>query len=173
MPIFFLRPHPDYPSPVTRIAVEVERTNVAVLRLTYRIGGDLNRVAIPKPQTAARRDGLWAHSCFEAFVAAGEGYTELNFAPSSHWAAYRFDGHRTGMRNAEMAAPIIAWDRDGEAAKLVATFVLPPDFTSPLGLSVIIEDTSGNRAFWALAHPSGEPDFHDAACFAAQVPPAE
>jgi len=35
------------------------------------------------------------------------------------------------------------------------------------------EDTGGNRSFWALAHPSGQPDFHHPACFAAELPPAD
>ena len=173
MPIFFLRPHAATPSPVTRIAVEVDRIAPDLLRLTYRIGGELARVAFPKPQGAARADGLWRHSCCEAFLAAAAGYYEFNFAPSSQWAAYRFDGYRVGMRDAETEALTIAWDRDGEAAKLVATIRLPSDVAGPLGLSAIIEDTSGNRSFWALAHLSREPDFHDAACFAAQLPPAD
>lgn len=172
MPIYFLRPHPDFPSPVKRIAVEVTRLAPERLVLTYRIGGDLRCVDFPKPQRAARADGLWQHSCCEAFLGAGEGYYEFNFSPSSQWAAYRFDGHRAGMRDVE-TDPRIAWDGDGEPAELTATIPLPPAATGPLGLSAIIEDTNGNRSFWALAHPSGEPDFHDAACFAAQVPPAE
>jgi len=173
VPIFFLRPHAQSPSPVTRIAIGVERIAPAVLGLTYWIGGDLSHVAFPKPQEAARTDGLWRHSCCEVFLGAEQGYYEFNFSPSSQWAAYRFDGHRAGMRNAATDDPAIAWDRDGEAAKLTATIRLPSDATGPLGLSAIIEDTSGNRSFWALAHPAGEPDFHDAACFAAQLPPAD
>ncbi len=172
MPIFFLRRHPDSPSPVTRIAVEVARAGADGLRLVYWIGGDLNSVVIPKPRHAARGDGLWRHSCCEAFLGAGQGYYEFNFAPSSQWAAYRFDGHRAGMRDAETVPPAIAWDRDGDAGKLTATLRLPPDAAGPLGLSAIIEDVNGNRSFWALAHPPGDPDFHHAACFAAQVPPA-
>lgn len=173
MPIYFLRPHPDFPSPVRRIAVEVDRIASDRLRLTYRIGGDLARVAIPRLQASARTDGLWQHSCVEAFLGAGTGYYEFNFSPSAQWAAYRFDGHRAGMRDAPADAPLLAWKRDGEAAKLTATIHLPADATGPLGLSAIVEDTNGNRSFWALAHPAGEPDFHDAACFTAQVPPAE
>ena len=173
MPIFFLRHHVQSPSPVTQVAVEVERIAPDLLGLTYRIGGDLRRVAFPKPQANARTNGLWQHSCCEAFLGAGQGYYELNFSPSSQWAAYRFDGHRAGMRNATMDDPAIAWTREGDAAKLVATIRLPSDVKGPLGLSAIIEDTSGNRSFWALAHPPGEPDFHDAACFVAQLPPAD
>jgi hypothetical protein len=173
VPIFFLRSHPDYPSPVTHIAVEVTRLTPDRLALTYRSGGDLRRVAFPKPGKAGRTDNLWQHSCCEAFVGAGEGYYEFNFSPSAQWAAYRFAGHRAGMRDQETDDPAIAWDRDGEAAKLTATIGLPADASGPLGLSAIIEDTSGNRSFWALAHPAGAPDFHDAACFAAQLPPAD
>jgi len=173
VPIFFLRSHPANPSPVTRIAVEVERAAPDMLRLTYRIGGDLARMAIPRIQSATRTDRLWQHSCLEVFLGTEQGYYEFNFSPSSQWAAYRFDGHRAGMRDAATDVPAIAWDRDGEAAKLTATIRLPADATGPLGLSAIIEDVNGNRSFWALAHPAGEPDFHDPACFAGQLPPAE
>jgi len=173
MPIFFLRPHPDSHSPVTRIAVGMERIAPDLLGLTYWIGGDLAHTAIPRPQVSARTDELWRHSCLEAFLGAGQGYYEFNFSPSTQWAAYRFDGHRAGMRDAETDAPTIRWDRDGKAAKLTATIRLPSDLTGSLALSAIIEDTSGNRSFWALAHPPGEPDFHDPACFAAELPPAD
>ena len=173
MALFFLRPHPISPSPVSRIAVEVARIAPDLFRLSYWIGGDLRRVAFPKRQAAARADGLWHHSCCEAFVGAGAGYYEFNLSPSSEWAAYRFDGHRTGMRDAAVDPPAIAWEREGEAARLTATLRLPPDAAGPLGLSAIIEDTGGSRSFWALTHPPGEPDFHDPACFTAQLPPAD
>ena len=38
-----------------------------------------------------------------------------------------------------------------------------------LGLSAIIEETSGHRSYWALAHPPGKPDFHHHDCFAVEV----
>jgi hypothetical protein len=155
-----------------RIGVEVERASPDLLRLTYRVGGDLACMAIPRPQNAERADRLWQHSCFEIFLGAEQGYYEFNFSPSSQWAAYRFDGHRTGMRDAATDAPAIAWNREGEAAKLTSAIRLPADAIGPLGLSAIIEDVNGNRSFWALAHPPGEPDFHHPACFAAQLPPA-
>ena len=172
MPIFFLRPHPDSRSPVTRIAAGVERIAPDLLRLSYWIGGDLAHTAFPRPQVAARTDGLWQHSCFEAFLGAGQGYYEFNFSPSTQWAAYRFEGHRAGMHDAETAAPMIGWERDGRAAKLTATLRLPSDLTGSLALSAIIEDTGGTRSFWALAHTPGQPDFHHAACFGATLPPA-
>jgi hypothetical protein len=142
-----------------------------LLRLRYAMRGDMADLIVPGPHPAARTDGLWKHSCFEAFLGAGQGYYEFNFSPSTQWAAYRFDGHRQGMREWATDDPTIVWD--GKAGELIATIRLPSDVTGALGLSAIVEDVSGNRSFWALAHPPGAPDFHDAACFAAELPPAD
>jgi len=35
-----------------------------------------------------------------------------------------------------------------------------------VGISAVIEDVSGAKAYWALKHPSGTPDFHHAESFA-------
>ena len=169
MPKLMLRNHPDSPSPVERIEVGVVRTAPNMLRLTYSVFGGLDEVAIPPARPAARTDGLWKHSCFEAFLGATPGYYEFNFSPSSQWAAYRFEAHRQGMHEVGTAEPSIGW----HAGTLVATFGLPADVTGRLGLSAVIEDHDGTRSFWALAHPPGPPDFHHAACFAAELPPAE
>ncbi|HMI20877.1 MAG TPA: DOMON-like domain-containing protein [Sphingomonas sp.] len=168
----FLRPHPDSPSPVTRIEVEMLREAPDLLTLIYSIFGDLEGVSFPPAQASARTDDLWKHTCFEVFLGAEQGYCEYNFSPSSQWAAYRFDGHRAGMRDAPTADPSIEWRTDDGGGVLSVTLRLPPDVTGWLGLSAIIEDTNGNRSFWALAHPAGAPDFHHAACFAAELPPA-
>ena len=46
-----------------------------------------------------RTDGLWRHTCFEAFIAAAvrPEYWEYNLSPSGAWAAYHFTGYRAGM----------------------------------------------------------------------------
>jgi len=173
VPTLSLRPHPDSPSPVTRVEVELARTAPDALRLAYAIFGDLDAVRYPTAAPPLRTDELWKHSCFEVFLSAEKGYYEFNFSPSSQWAAYRFDGHRRGMRDAAAADPAIAWSPGQEVARLTATLRLPADLTGRIGLSAIIEDKDGNRSFWALAHPPGAPDFHHAACFAAQLPPAD
>ena len=143
-----------------------------LLRLTYNVFGALDQVAIPQAQPPFRADELWKHSCFEVFLGAGKGYYEFNLSPSSQWAAYRFDGYRAGVRNATMSDPPIEWCREEGKGKLSAALRLPMDASGPLGLSAVIEDREGGRAYWALAHPAGPPDFHHAACFAAQLPPA-
>jgi hypothetical protein len=49
--------------------------------------------SVPAAVAAARTDELWRHTCFEAFVrtSPAPAYYEFNFAPSTQWAAYRFD----------------------------------------------------------------------------------
>ena len=167
-----LNPHPDRSSAVDRIDIFVARAAPHELSLTYCIWGALDRISLPPARIGTRTDGLWKHTCFEAFFGAETGYYELNFSPSSEWAAYRFDAYREGMRDADLASPSIGWRAEEGSAKLTATFRLPPDLTGRIGLSAIIEEGDGYRSFWALAHPAGAPDFHDPACFAAELPPA-
>jgi hypothetical protein len=45
----------------------------------------------------------------------------------------------------------------------------PRDSSWRLGLSALIEDASGRKSYWALAHPPGKPDFHHADCFAYEL----
>lgn len=126
-----LQRHPAHPAP-PGLRVEVQRLApddpLRPLQLRFELLGDLAAVQLPAalPSGAApRADGLWRHTCFEAFIAApsvsgaalagpasvedrpgaGAGarsglapYVEFNLAPSGAWAAYRFDGYRAGMR---------------------------------------------------------------------------
>ena len=149
-------------------AIEVVFTrNRAGFEARYRLVGAPADVKRPVPQTSKRADDLWRTTCFETFLATGGGgYYELNFSPSTEWAAYRFDGYRAGRRPSdELGVPAIETHEGGDWYELVASFITPPDATR-LGLSAIVEDRDGTRAYWALAHPEGQPDFHDAASFA-------
>jgi hypothetical protein len=42
-----------------------------------------------------------------------------------------------------------------------------------IGLAAVIEEESGTKSYWALAHPAGAPDFHHEDCFAAELPAAD
>ena len=84
----------------------VRRKNL--LSLFFRVDCPPGSLALPEPQEAGRTDGLWQHTCFEAFVGRGDnGYAEFNLSPSGQWAAYDFDSYRGGMRNREVLAPKI------------------------------------------------------------------
>lgn len=143
--------------------------------VAFRAIGNRDAVRWPPVARQAFADGLWRHSCFEAFVMTQgeEGYVELNIAPSKRWAAYRFDDYRAGMRRA-VAAPMgrLIWNR--ASATLMARFTLPDlphDTAWHLGLSAVIETLGGVRSYFALAHPPGDPDFHNRDCFALRLAP--
>ncbi len=174
--------HPDSRcDAVAEIAVEVARPGPGLLRLRYLVTGDIGGLSLPSKTAPARTDGLWGHTCFEAFVRAapGEAYHEFNFAPSRRWAAYRFDGYRSGMcPGEEIGAPRIEVDRRDGAFELRVALVLeglaelPGDADWQLGLSAVVEEAGGELSYWALAHPPGKPDFHHSDCFALDLPAA-
>ena len=88
--------HPDSPcSAPIRIEVEAGRSG-SRLSLDFRVTGDNRNLLMPDPAPPDFRDGLWQHSCFEAFVrpGLGEDYCELNLSPSGEWALFAFDSYR-------------------------------------------------------------------------------
>jgi hypothetical protein len=178
-----LRRHPESLCvAAARIEVDVARPSAGSLVLTYVVHGNISALRLPPAAAPARTDELWQHTCFEAFVgtAADAAYYELNFAPSTRWAAYRFDGHRSGMRAAtEIGAPTIAAQSDPDRYTLQASLKidelpgLPRDAGWRLGLAAITEDAHGGKSYWALAHPPGKPDFHHFDCFALELSPQQ
>lgn len=169
-----LLPHPDCASsPVQSVTVEAERSG-ASLRLRYVLVGAIRAIALPPPAAPARADGLWRHSCFEAFVrrAGSDDYVELNLSPSTQWAAYCFDGYRSGMTKLDIPFPVIQLLGGADRFELAAELELHVPGSWLLGLSAVIEETNGRLSYWALRHPSGKPDFHHRDCFTVQLPPA-
>lgn len=166
-----LIPHPLSPAgPAMRLEVDVAREGDE-LALRYILTGEIGRVAIPAPAAAARVDGLWNHTCFEAFVASdGGGYREFNFAPSTEWAAYRFDGYREGMAPLEgIEPPRIRTVVTKDMLEAQVTLTLPAGGPTRLGLTAVIEEMGGRTSWWALRHPAGKPDFHHAGGLALEI----
>ena len=176
-----LRLHPDSRCfAATNIEVEITRLRAGSLALSYVVTGKMGEIRMPPLAKPERGEGLWRHTCFEAFVRASSdaGYYEFNFAPSTQWAAYRFSGYRSEMRLVdEIGAPSIDVQLSPDCYTLAATLELdrlsdlPRKALWRLGLSALIEDTSGRKSYWALAHPPGKPDFHHADCFAHEFSP--
>ena len=162
------------------------------LRLGYRLTWT-PAAFTPKLQPPAatssdpqRMDGLWQHTCFEAFlgISGSNAYWEFNLSPSLDWNVYRFTSYRKGQQAdptyACMPLQVIG-PRSAPAAgdcrlaapramlELELTCALPPDLddlvsSSPsldLGLSAVLEARDGALSYWALNHPGTEPDFHD------------
>ncbi len=165
---------------MVRIEVEIGRLSPRTLTLAYELVGDTGLLAIPAPAPEQRTDGLWRHSCFEAFLALQDGgYLEFNLSPSGQWAAYRFGAYREGMAPLEPFEPNeIAFGLTSQGLSLKAALELPdlPGLTDGpwrLGLAAVVEDSEGCIRYWALAHPPGKPDFHHPDGFACEVRPPE
>ena len=161
---------------IRRIAIEASRAGDA-LDISFRLEGELSELAIPAAATPHRSDGLWQHSCFEAFLLAegGEAYVEFNFSPSGAWAAYRFSARRSGRESPMLTAPRTEVRRgpDWLAMKTRLTLVAIAGFAGmPIaaGLAAVIEDRHGALSWWALAHGAAAPDFHDPATFTLRLP---
>jgi hypothetical protein len=148
------------------------------LEIRFRMEGDISRVRLPPAELARRRDGLWQHTCFEVFLRpdGSDSYHEFNFAPSGDWAAYRFAGRRLDRSAPEIPAPRIECRRQPDGCILSARIVIAalPELAQAAsidaGLTAVIETIDGARSYWALAHGSEKPDFHDPATFALRVP---
>lgn len=170
-----LIPHPDFPpAAVEAVEAELDLSTPGIATLWYTIFGAIDALVVPVEVAQRQADELWRTTCFEMFAleGSGPGYLEFNFSPSTEWAAYRFDDYRSGMGPAELPHdPIISRI---EATWFDLHVTLPFDLTGAshsLQLAAIIEEKDGRKSFWALAHPSGEPDFHDPDCFALKLPP--
>ncbi len=168
-----LLPHPGTPCPMLEaLHVQVARRRAGGLELVFELRGDLAALRLPVAAAPERVEGLWHHTCFEAFIAAADGgYREFNFSPSGQWAAWRFDAYRAGMRAESLAAvPVVTIDRapmslccnvrlDGVLAAAAGSRDRDSGHAR-LALCAVIEDLEGHLYYWALHHPPGRPDFH-------------
>ena len=179
MPLL-LKPHPASPAPALRIEAEAERVDSSRLVLRFVLTGEIGALVLPPPAPPGPADGLWRHTCFEAFVRApaDAGYCEFNFAPSGQWAAYRFSDYRAGMKSIDgLPPPEIEATLDRGRYALAAAIDLEPALGPlaglpwQLGVSAVIESRDGSKSYWALTHAPGEPDFHHRDCFALELPP--
>lgn len=139
------------------------------LQLHYQLCGDVARLRLPAPAHPGPADGLWQHTCFEAFVGVqGErAYREFNFSPSGQWAAYRFcDQRQRDLASDVPVRPLIDLQIGSDTLSLQARLplaALPPALAAQpwdLGLSAVIETRDGQLSYWALRHPAERPDFH-------------
>jgi hypothetical protein len=161
--------HRDYTCrPAGAVEAEIDLSPSGLLRFGYRVTGDLDLLRLPPAAPPTRTDNLWQTTCFEAFIQPGEGeaYYEFNLSPSTAWATYHFTAPRQDMRDAlEIAAPRIETMATAAGFQLGAEVDLPLDkFPIDLpwrvSLTAVIEDTSGAKSYWALAHPPGPAEFH-------------
>jgi hypothetical protein len=166
-----LLPHPGAAPPLPELAVQASLAHDGggILRLRYEVTGACTQLRIPPPGAPRRADGLWRHMCFEAFVAAADApdYREFNFSPSGEWAIYHFTGYRAGLAPVTAAGdPVVVVRSTAERFVLdagIGAACLPraQGAMLTLALAAVIEDAAGGLSWWASAHPTEKPDFHD------------
>lgn len=174
-----LVPHPSTPaSGVRGVFVSVAVRADGAVALSFGIEGDVDRLRVPSRAEPGRTDGLWRHTCFEAFLMAGNGpgYREVNFSPSGAWAAYAFSRYRDGgpLATELESAAVARHDHD----RLQLDAVIPKECLPPLatgvvlhlGLAAVLEAVDGTLSYWALRHPAQRPDFHHPDGFVVEVP---
>lgn len=142
------------------------------LLLRYDVLGDMARLRIPEAVTPGAADGLWQHTCLEAFMAlpGEQAYREFNFSPSGQWAAYRFSAARVRQAHDDAAQPVVTpalschqTTRTLQLEAWLPSHALPAARAGQpllIGLSAVIETTDGQLSYWGLHHPGERPDFH-------------
>jgi hypothetical protein len=170
-----LIPHPDFPpSVLSRIEARIIGRDDHWLRLRWRLY-DAPAVRFPPFAGKGRAADLWKTTCFELFLRPddAQAYAELNFSPSERWAAYDFTSYREGMTDRPMPREPTCTARVGQNMAIFDAAVPLaglPEGRSQAGLCAVIEEEGGVMSYWSIAHPPGRPDFHDPACFAAELP---
>lgn len=172
-----LRLHPaSTPGGIDSIIVDITPIPGGALLLTYTLRGNLAALRIPEPQAARRADGLWRHTCFEAFIrgAHGDAYREFNFSPSGNWQVYAFNAYRQSLLPPEATEPRIVCRQEPSVFSLQATISaedLPTATGLRCGLCAVMEDDTGAIGHWALHHPPGQADFHHPDSFVLDLKP--
>lgn len=174
-----LHPHSTSAEPaVTGLHVAIRRTQEGMLHLEYRLDAALDRIRTAAFSHPRRADHLWEHTCFELFlrVCGSAPYCELNFATSGAWAAYRFMDYRVGMQPVVPLTPQLRTRREANAVWLQAAVPLvdlDPSYVRAelqLAPSAVLENSAGQRTYWAAHHAAAKPDFHCADAFTVALP---
>jgi hypothetical protein len=141
------------------------------LQITFQLEGELAKLRIARSSgPPLRQDLLWQTTCLEFFLAAAgdSDYWEYNLSPAGHWNVYHLEGYRQGLAEepAYKQLPFSVMGDDKQLS-LSLTCALPPALGThraaaglEVGVSAVLQSSSGELAYWAVAHPSSEPDFH-------------
>lgn len=166
--LFSLIPFPKVNIPSIQINGQVNRQN-GRLNIQYVLTGEAEKVSLPeKSVSPRRRDGLWASTCFEFFLAVPgrPQYWEFNISPSGDWNVYYMDTYRrVGFREETSINAL-----PSEIQKYAGGVTLNVDVDlNPLisgidqvqlGISCVIQSIDRHESYWALSHPRPTPDFH-------------
>jgi hypothetical protein len=145
--------------------------------IDYRIVGRLGHLDIPDGGgEPLRKHGLWEGTCLELFL-AGRGaysYREFNLSPDGCWNVYHFNAYRQGMREEEAVTELpFSIRREQSLLQVSLGFdlraICMANGSLDVGVSGIVRDRFGDVRYYALMHPSSNPDFHRRESFALRL----
>jgi hypothetical protein len=166
---FILQPFPG------KVHTEDCRINVKLtkfpggLHLSFELRARLDSLVIPPfdSSTAKRTDKLWEHTCFEIFIGSKdrESYREFNLSPSGNWNTYSFNSYRKGMITdpAFTSLPFdvrVIPERGLDLTIEIDNSLVPVTANTLIGISAVLEHSTGIKSYWAIKHPNPTPDFH-------------
>lgn len=170
---FVLEPFPGLPFPAEVRVSGTARREGSALHLTWRLDASPGSLEISQPAARPeRRRELWEETCFEFFLTspARRGYWEFNLSPAGHWNVFRFDAYRAGMKDetAFEALPFSVSNRPGlcevsARIDLVGLGIAAAPWQ--LAIATVVAEPGGRVTYWALSHPSSQPDFHHPEAF--------
>lgn len=149
-----------------------------VLRIEYRLVGDLQTVVLPACNSVySRRHEVWRQTCFELFFGIPEElhYWEVNLGPDGRWNFYQFTGYRQGMQEEaaveELTFRVLSTGNTFSLSCRIDVHKLVPDCQRlEVGIAAVILDSTGVAAHWAIDHFARVPDFHGRQSFLMVLP---
>lgn len=168
--------HPAHPpSRVSGVESKVIGFDADWLRVRWRVEA-AQELIVPPFAGRGRAEELWLTTCFELFLrpTSADAYVEINLSPSERWAAYDFTAYRDGMSDRPASREPDCTMRMGSSFAIFDAAIprdILPLLPAAANFTAVIEEHGGVKSYWALAHPAARPDFHDTACFTAELAP--
>jgi len=165
---FSLIPCCDSDIPALQCSGRVVRQN-NFLSVQYSLLGEAGNIVLPAPSTPPKRkDGLWATTCFEFFLALPDDpqYWEFNLSPSGDWNVYHMDAYRRVGFREETSIQRLQFEVTNEAdcvllnADVDLSPLISADHPIQLGFASVIQTIERHQSYWALAHLDSKADFH-------------
>ncbi len=132
------------------------------LRVAFEFCGGTEHLVLPGERLDPAK--LWEHTCAEIFVGREDGgYVEWNFSPTGQATRFDFSAYRV-RTSASFDEPVdVSVVQRPGTVQIVATGSLlrESEPVASLGLSAVARAPGDVCSYWALRHPTAEPDFHD------------
>jgi hypothetical protein len=142
----------------------------SLVTIEYKIESPETVLGLPtesKPwseKQVPRKDGLWATTCFEAFLnpVGSNSYFEFNFSLEPAWNVYEFTDYREPQPpklSNGFSLKTYIWN-DIENQLLIELENQTPYSEFNVSLTTVIEEKNHSKLYLALAHTQAKPDFH-------------